>query len=525
MAFIDLSTLVGEWADSEGNDVHASFGRSGLLVSMSGPRLDGEESAMVVRKAGPFACSFHLGHYELSQEESTHASVVWRDSRGSDNITVWTRRNCAPENTAEAPPPPPGMPHAPARPVALPQASARGDRWSQVLSEFAAARGEAAAAPEPRGAAAAGEEPWSDVLDLLAAAAGCGEAAEAAGSEGGPAAGSGGGDGAQAGELFSPFGLQPRVAPKAAPASQAVRGQVLQETIARLLREKQSSSGPRSRAQDAAQASGGTPRWAPARAEHRAAGQAAGAPVGASPQRPSGPVPWRRLEPQAAQATSSTEAPIEKFIRVFALDELAAKSLRALEDDEAAFLIESVQGRLQHAKNPSAVTMSAIRNVASKVGRRYWGNRETGDVQSTPPNRPDGVEGGQLQMFLGSPPASPEAFPDTSAEAVPHTPVATDPYLAAADPYQELESPVVVDLVDDDDGDGAHLEGSAAECAEDENQLAPEQAPASSKRRRVEGVAFETTAASPLLEQDDAHEEVEDDEDSTLFFVDTGPPG
>jgi hypothetical protein len=46
----------------------------------------------------------------------------------------------------------------------------------------------------------------------------------------------------------------------------------------------------------------------------------------------------REAEPEREE---KVEAPLEKFIRVFGLDELAAKCLLKLQDDEAAFVIES----------------------------------------------------------------------------------------------------------------------------------------------------------------------------------------
>ena len=54
----------------------------------------------------------------------------------------------------------------------------------------------------------------------------------------------------------------------------------------------------------------------------------------------------------------------------------------------------SIQHRLKYAKNPSAVVMIAIRGVAAKVGRRYYGSRETGEGGET-------QEGpGELKMCL-----------------------------------------------------------------------------------------------------------------------------
>ena len=43
----------------------------------------------------------------------------------------------------------------------------------------------------------------------------------------------------------------------------------------------------------------------------------------------------------------------------------------------------SCQHRLKYAKNPSAVVMIAIRGVAAKVGRRYYGTRETAEGDET----------------------------------------------------------------------------------------------------------------------------------------------
>lgn len=47
------------------------------------------------------------------------------------------------------------------------------------------------------------------------------------------------------------------------------------------------------------------------------------------------------------------------------------------------FGLRSCQHRLKYAKNPSAVVMIAIRGVAAKVGRRYYGSRETAEGDET----------------------------------------------------------------------------------------------------------------------------------------------
>lgn len=78
--------------------------------------------------------------------------------------------------------------------------------------------------------------------------------------------------------------------------------------------------------------------------------------------------------PRAPSAPA--EAPLDEFIRVFRLDELATTCLKKLEDDEAAYIIDSCQHRLMRAYNPSAVVMLAIRHVARKVGRRYYLGRD-----------------------------------------------------------------------------------------------------------------------------------------------------
>merc|ERR1712113_1054418 len=86
------------------------------------------------------------------------------------------------------------------------------------------------------------------------------------------------------------------------------------------------------------------------------------------------------------------------------------------------FVIESCQGWLKNARNPAAVVMIAIRNVAARVGRRYWGNREAADLQSLLAAAGMGNTAAKpeapLQVFVGSPVPSPEAETDPYQVAV-----------------------------------------------------------------------------------------------------------
>lgn len=296
------------------------------------------------------------------------------------------------------------------------------------------------------------EARWSEVLDLLAVASGT-----AKDGDGGSTPGAGG----QIHELFSPFGLVRPVATPEPPPSESVRERVLEETLARLLREKQGeprgepreSVGPQtvpspfheggaaSPAGAAAAAAGGPPQAGP---DFAAPADGAGAGATGEPDVPPEAlwedVPdWARgtketsrfLAPAAPAPKVQEEAPLSKFIRIFGLDELAAKCLRKLEDDEAAFVIESCQGRLKHAANPSAVVMIAIRNVAAHVGRRYWGSRQNSDLDSLLAaagmgNRIDsGRPEPRLEVFAGSPssparpspPGEPEVLDDDEEQA------------------------------------------------------------------------------------------------------------
>jgi len=383
---------------------------------------------------------------------------------------------------------------------------------------------------------------WNEVLDLLAAATSNSPAPRTTAEV--PAG--------QIDELFSPFGL-PQAAPAEAPPSEEVREQVLVETLARLLREKTSEvaapaqstpgqgvpgppagaasawlqSQPNSVEEDGAD----LPDWA--RKQTVSPGKQA-------PLLPGSKAAPRMVAPMKPVLGLNIEQPLDKFIRVFRLDELAAKCLRALEDDEAAFVIEACQGRLKYAKNPSAVVMTSIKSVAARVGRRYWGDREkASDLESLLAAAGMGNSTArrqnsdtQLQMFEGDASPSPEADAEGECEedygedeeeeeddAAKDEPVEeveaaeSDPYAAMlaleaeADPYEAAESEpdakrrrtdgsAVVEVDDEADADVADDPSGVIECLEAE--------------------------ASP--EQEDEAEDVDDDEDGNLFFVDTGGP-
>eukprot|EP00438_Fugacium_kawagutii_P000295 Skav205256 [mRNA] locus=scaffold1841:56862:58148:- [translate_table: standard] len=149
-------------------------------------------------------------------------------------------------------------------------------------------------------------------------------------------------------------------------SEEALREAVLVETLARLLREKIGATGTVARANSTDST---VPPW------RRTEVPQGEAPVSTDPT-----VDTDKVEQN--EKVEKLEAPLEKFIRIFGLDELAAKCLLKLQDDEAAFVIESCQHRLKYAKNPSAVVMIAIRGVAAKVGRRYYGSRETAEGDS-----------------------------------------------------------------------------------------------------------------------------------------------
>ena len=105
-------------------------------------------------------------------------------------------------------------------------------------------------------------------------------------------------------------------------SEEALREAVLLETLARLLREKM---GNGQAAVGGSGASTAIPPW------RRTQESGIPPPIGSTPVE----------NAERASPTEKVEAPLEKFIRVFGLDELAAKCLLKLQDDEAAFVIES----------------------------------------------------------------------------------------------------------------------------------------------------------------------------------------
>jgi len=256
-------------------------------------------------------------------------------------------------------------------------------------------------------------------------------------------------------------------------SEEALREAVLLETLARLLREKMGTTGNSARA-----VSSTVPPWRRTQAEST---------MPQAPETNREADKEREAEPEREE---KVEAPLEKFIRVFGLDELAAKCLLKLQDDEAAFVIESCQHRLKYAKNPSAVVMIAIRGVAAKVGRRYYGTRETAEGDET-------QAVGELKMIGGSPDH------DLGDAEV----AQTDPYLSMLEDEEEGEEEE--DIVVDQEVDASNSAGAAP--ALKRPRIEPEQAPLELPKER--------SAEVPLA---DAAQDREEDDQDTLFFVDTG---
>jgi len=183
-----------------------------------------------------------------------------------------------------------------------------------------------------------------------------------------------------------------------------------------------------------------------------------------------------------------------------------------LQDDEAAFVIESCQNRLKYAKNPSAVVMIAIKGVAAKVGRRYYGSRETGEGDKSKDRS------GELQMFEGSPVA--EAIDEESAELTETVTTAeTDPYLLMAAPDEdeheeegeEEEEQAVDQEVEIEDA------AFASESLAEHPAKRPRKADVNSSTERLMVEVLPSTQEGEIAEDDD-DEAVPD----SLFFVDTG---
>ena len=127
-------------------------------------------------------------------------------------------------------------------------------------------------------------------------------------------------------------------------SEEAIREAVLLETLSRLLREKIGADG-----------ASPVPPWRRPQAEAGAPSVTSGIGSAIQPEEPAA------IPVTAADVIGATEikreAPLEKFIRVFGLDELAAKCLLKLQDDEAAFVIEL----------PDEIDMALATSVANSV--------------------------------------------------------------------------------------------------------------------------------------------------------------
>ncbi|CAE7706394.1 unnamed protein product [Symbiodinium microadriaticum] len=256
-------------------------------------------------------------------------------------------------------------------------------------------------------------------------------------------------------------------------SEEAIREAVLLETLSRLLREKIGADG-----------ASPVPPWRRPQAEAGALSATSANGSAVPPEEPAA-TPVTAADVIGATSEIKREAPLEKFIRVFRLDELAAKCLLKLQDDEAAFVIESIQHRLKYAKNPSAVVMIAIRGVAAKVGRRYYGSRETAEGGES-------HEGaGDLKMIGGSP----EDETETAAQ--------TDPYLAGVNDDEEEDEEEEEQVVDEE------VEPASRQGAS-EPPLKKPRADVPEDRLTVEV----WPKASP--------DEDPEPDDAELFFVDTG---
>ncbi|CAE8603409.1 unnamed protein product, partial [Polarella glacialis] len=381
------------------------------------------------------------------------------------------------------------------------------------------------------------------------------------------------GGGASMEDLFSSFNLPqnrfaapaPSGALAAAAAGiteEALREQVLTETLQRLLREKTGSavaSSPWRRQAEAAK--GAEAASAPAQETASPAADAAAASrdprlAGRMLPPPPPPPPGGGQE---AQVEERQEAPLDKFIKIFGLDELAAKCLQRLQDDEAAYVIESCQHRLKHAANPSAVVMIAIKGVAAKVGRRYHQLGQGGEGVK-------GDQSGELKMFEGSPADDEEAKEEDEEEdeadgdegAELAEPVeadgmaaATDPYgVAAVDPYgagdeefieEEEEEEEEVKEVDQEVEVGRQAAAPLAATPKTVQALNLGQTatgpalnlgqtatgPAAKRRKTSDGAAEQRLTVEVLPPPQETvavadEEEAEDADMDNLFFVDTG---
>merc|ERR1719375_1984691 len=166
--------------------------------------------------------------------------------------------------------------------------------------------------------------------------------------------------------------------------------------------------------------------------------------------------------------------------------------------------------------------MTNIKSVAARVGRRYYGGRESGDLESILAAAGMGTSSGtnkapgELQFFEGSP--SPEAD-EAEAETA-----AADPYATAVDPYGG-----VTEVQDDEEYEESEEEGHEPDeivelDPEGSVGLEPE-----AKRRRI-GNDLETSGIVELDVDEDAAalgvkecvaeeaEDADEGEDDNLFF-------
>jgi len=279
-------------------------------------------------------------------------------------------------------------------------------------------------------------------------------------------------------DLFCAFGLPAPSEAVAARANEDMRERVLQETLARLLSSK------RKRPHTVGTPSFGMPNNG---TDVRATSHSDVA-LGEEELVPD----WKRrlctngrqpVQVPAPRIDRNEEDLLDSFCEAFNLDLLARKSLYALADDEAANVIGSLQGRLGHVKNPSAVVMIAIRSVASKVGRRYWGSQEVGrqDAPAVPSIgahcensvlKPSEEQMGQpLQVFTGSPVEDSDSGDESDDDGE------DGEVLAVADPYMMgvQEAPIVVDLIDDDEEHGGVVDAGSSNPAVDVSAGADEE--------------------------------------------------
>lgn len=327
---------------------------------------------------------------------------------------------------------------------------------------------------------------WSEVLDVLAATSASSGPSVACTSDA---------KHSEVDSLFSPFNLTWAASAKACQQEQ-LREQVLEETLARLLQEKHTKNplknqkmAPYCRSDNASNVT-------------RQTGQPNPTLTDLTEQLDNEVPDWvrntavRRGMVPAPRKPVHVEAPLDKFIRVFGLDELAATCLRRLEDDEAACIIESCQARLKHARNPSAVVMIAIKGVAARVGRRYWGDREAAELTSSCSVDGLGTTALVEKRTAEEPLKVFAESPDQFLEEPKLPQVATDPYLEVVDLDDNANEIINLEQQVPAYPHGKASEEMTLEVDDDIDEVEPISA---TKRRKLTGLA----------------------EDCELFFVDT----